>query len=155
MTGRLRKLSPAELDEDQRAVYGAVAGGRRAHGPQLFRLVDADGGLEGPFNAFLLQPKLGFALQSLGAAVRYETGLTDVVDPLGGSYCVERLTADLEAEARRQFAVIDGMGGMVAAIEAGYPQREIAESAYRDQQAVASPRISVSTRRCSRQRPPA
>src|SRR5262245_58023654 len=66
----------------------------------------------------------------------YETGLADVVDPLGGSYCIERLTADLEAEARRQFEVIDGMGGMVAAIEAGYPQREIAESAYRDQQAV-------------------
>jgi methylmalonyl-CoA mutase, N-terminal domain len=66
----------------------------------------------------------------------YETGLADVVDPLGGSYCIERLTADLEAEACRQFAVIDGMGGMVAAIEAGYPQREIAESAYRDQQAV-------------------
>ena len=73
---RLRKLHPAELDEDQRAVYAAVAGGRRAQGPQLFRLVDADGGLEGPFNAFLLQPRLGFALQSLGAAVRYETGLT-------------------------------------------------------------------------------
>jgi methylmalonyl-CoA mutase N-terminal domain/subunit len=68
----------------------------------------------------------------------YETGITDVVDPLGGSYAIERLTADLEAEARRQFSVIDGMGGMVAAIEAGYPQREIAESAYRDQQAVES-----------------
>jgi methylmalonyl-CoA mutase, N-terminal domain len=68
----------------------------------------------------------------------HETGLTDVVDPLGGSYCIERLTADLEAEAHRHFAVIDGMGGMVAAIEAGYPQREIADSAYRDQQAVES-----------------
>jgi methylmalonyl-CoA mutase N-terminal domain/subunit len=68
----------------------------------------------------------------------HETGITDVVDPFGGSYCIERLTADLEAEARRQFDVIDGMGGMVAAIEAGYPQREIAESAYRDQQAVES-----------------
>jgi len=68
----------------------------------------------------------------------HETGLADVVDPLGGSYCVERLTTDLEAEARRQFDVIDAMGGMVAAIEAGYPQREVAESAYRDQQAVES-----------------
>jgi len=66
----------------------------------------------------------------------HETGVADVVDPLGGSYCIERLTADLEAEAHRQFDVIDRMGGMVAAIEAGYPQREIAESAYRDQQAV-------------------
>jgi methylmalonyl-CoA mutase N-terminal domain/subunit len=68
----------------------------------------------------------------------FETGLTGVVDPLGGSYCVERLTSDLEAEALRQFDVIDKMGGMVPAIEAGYPQREIAESAYRDQQAVES-----------------
>ncbi|MFC6612695.1 carboxymuconolactone decarboxylase family protein [Amorphoplanes digitatis] len=43
----------------------------------MFRLVGADGGLEGPFNAFLLQPRLGLALQALGAAVRYETGLAD------------------------------------------------------------------------------
>jgi methylmalonyl-CoA mutase N-terminal domain/subunit len=68
----------------------------------------------------------------------YETGLADIVDPLGGSYCIERLTSDLERDAQRQFDVIDRMGGMVAAIEAGYPQREIAESAYRDQQAVES-----------------
>jgi len=68
----------------------------------------------------------------------HETGLAEMVDPLGGSYCIERLTADLETEARRQFEVIDAMGGMVAAIEAGYPQREIAESAYQDQQAVES-----------------
>jgi 4-carboxymuconolactone decarboxylase len=77
MTARLPKLVPSELDPDQHAVYEAVAGGRRAQGPQLFRLVDADGGLEGPFNAFLLQPRLGFALQALGAAVRYETSLSD------------------------------------------------------------------------------
>jgi 4-carboxymuconolactone decarboxylase len=77
MTARLAKLAPSALGADQRAVYDAVAGGKRAQGPQLFRLVDADGGLEGPFNAFLLQPKLGFALQALGAAVRYETALTD------------------------------------------------------------------------------
>ncbi|MFI7542297.1 carboxymuconolactone decarboxylase family protein [Actinoplanes sp. NPDC049599] len=79
MTGepRLRRLSPTELDDGQRAVYDAVAGGRRARGPQVFPLVDDDGGLVGPFNAFLLQPRLGFALQALGAAVRYETALTD------------------------------------------------------------------------------
>jgi methylmalonyl-CoA mutase N-terminal domain/subunit len=66
----------------------------------------------------------------------HETGVTEVVDPLGGSYCIERLTSDLEIEARRHFDAIDAMGGMVEAIEAGYPQHEIAESAYRDQQAV-------------------
>lgn len=77
MTERLRKLLPTELTEDQRTVYQAIAGGRRAQGPQLFRLRDADGGLEGPFNAFLLQPRLGGALQAVGSAVRYETALSD------------------------------------------------------------------------------
>jgi methylmalonyl-CoA mutase N-terminal domain/subunit len=62
-----------------------------------------------------------------------ETGVTDVVDPLGGSYFVERLTSDIEAEALAYFDTIDRMGGMVAAIEQGYPQKEIAESAYRFQ----------------------
>src|SRR4051812_10200552 len=74
---RLAKLAPTSLDDEQRAVYDAIAGGRRAQGPQLFRLVDDDGGLEGPFNAFLLQPRLGGALQALGGSVRYETSLSD------------------------------------------------------------------------------
>jgi 4-carboxymuconolactone decarboxylase len=74
---RLGKLSPADLTGEQREVYDAVAGGRRARGPQLFPLVDAAGGLAGPFNAFLLQPRLGQAWQALGAAVRYETALSD------------------------------------------------------------------------------
>ena len=68
--------------------------------------------------------------------IAYETGVTAEADPLGGSYFVERLTADLEAEALAYFDAIDRMGGMVAAIERGYPQKEIAESAYRFQQAV-------------------
>jgi len=74
---RLDKLAVEDLDADQRAVYDAIVGGPRAEGPQLFRLVDERGGLEGPFNAFLLQPRLGNALQALGAAVRYETALSD------------------------------------------------------------------------------
>jgi len=68
--------------------------------------------------------------------IAYESGVTGVVDPLGGSYFVEKLTRDMEDGARRYFDEIDRMGGMVAAIEAGFPQREIAESAYRFQQAV-------------------
>jgi methylmalonyl-CoA mutase N-terminal domain/subunit len=68
--------------------------------------------------------------------IAYETGVTAEVDPLGGSYFVETLTNDLEAEALAYFDAIDRMGGMVAAIERGYPQTEIAESAYRFQQAV-------------------
>jgi len=76
-TTRLAKLAPESLDADQRAVYDAIAGGRRAQGPQVFRLIDDDGRLEGPFNAFLLQPRLGGALQAVGSAVRYETSLSD------------------------------------------------------------------------------
>jgi methylmalonyl-CoA mutase N-terminal domain/subunit len=64
--------------------------------------------------------------------------LTDTVDPFCGSYFVEALTRDLEREARAYFEQIDRRGGMIAAIEDGYPQREIAESAYRFQQAVES-----------------
>ena len=70
--------------------------------------------------------------------IAHESGVVDVVDPFGGSYFVERLTSDLERETLDYFARIDGMGGMVEAIEHGYPQREIAESAYRFQQSVES-----------------
>src|SRR6187455_1537376 len=66
----------------------------------------------------------------------HETGLTATVDPLGGSFFVERLTRDMEGEAEAIFEQIDRMGGMVAAIEQGFPQKEIAESSYRFQQAV-------------------
>ncbi|MPY86680.1 MAG: methylmalonyl-CoA mutase [Luteitalea sp.] len=68
--------------------------------------------------------------------IAHESGVANVVDPLGGSYFVEKLTCELEADAYRHFDTIDRMGGMVAAVEQGYPQREIAESAYRFQQAV-------------------
>jgi methylmalonyl-CoA mutase N-terminal domain/subunit len=68
--------------------------------------------------------------------IAFESGVADVVDPLGGSYFLEQLTNELEAGALRYFDTIDRMGGMVAAIEDGYPQREVAESAYRVQQAV-------------------
>jgi methylmalonyl-CoA mutase, N-terminal domain len=68
--------------------------------------------------------------------IAHESGVANVVDPLGGSYFVEKLTSDLEREALEIFATIDGMGGMVGAIEQSYPQKEIAESAYRFQQAV-------------------
>jgi len=74
---RIGKFEPSSLDAEQRSLYDAIAGGRRAQGPQLFRLVDGDGRLEGPFNAFLLQPRLGSALQALGSSVRYDTGLDD------------------------------------------------------------------------------
>jgi methylmalonyl-CoA mutase N-terminal domain/subunit len=68
--------------------------------------------------------------------IAHESGVANVVDPLGGSYFVERLTRDLVDGSYRYFETIDRMGGMVRAIEQGFPQREVAESAYRFQQAV-------------------
>jgi methylmalonyl-CoA mutase N-terminal domain/subunit len=68
--------------------------------------------------------------------IAHETGVANVVDPLGGSWFVEALTRDMVDGTYEYFDTIDRMGGMVEAIEQGFPQREIAESAYRFQQAV-------------------
>lgn len=68
--------------------------------------------------------------------IAHETGVTNTVDPAGGSYFLEKLTDELEEEAWDYFRKIDSMGGMVEAIEAGFPQKEIHESAYQYQRAV-------------------
>ncbi len=68
--------------------------------------------------------------------IAYETGVINSVDPLGGSYFVEALTDKMEKEANAIFDQIDSLGGVVAAIEAGYFQKEIADAAYRYQKEV-------------------
>jgi len=65
--------------------------------------------------------------------IAHETGVTNTVDPLGGSYFVETLTNEAEKGAWDYIKKIDALGGMVAAIERGFPQREIAEASYRYQ----------------------
>ncbi|MBI5402302.1 MAG: methylmalonyl-CoA mutase family protein [Ignavibacteriae bacterium] len=64
----------------------------------------------------------------------YEHGVANVADPLGGSYYVEKLTDEIEAEANKYFDMIDAQGGVIACIENGFFQKEIADSAYRYQQ---------------------
>jgi methylmalonyl-CoA mutase N-terminal domain/subunit len=68
--------------------------------------------------------------------IAYETGVINTVDPLGGSYFVEALTDKMEKEANAIFDQIDALGGVVAAIETGYFQKEIADAAYRYQKEV-------------------
>ena len=68
----------------------------------------------------------------------YEHGAGDVIDPLGGSFTIEKLTTDLEEEAAVLIGEIDKLGGMVAAIEAGYVQRQIEKAAYDHQLAIES-----------------
>ncbi|MFH0800130.1 MAG: methylmalonyl-CoA mutase family protein [Pseudomonadota bacterium] len=70
--------------------------------------------------------------------IEEETGVINTIDPLAGSYFVEALTDRMEAEALRYIDTIDKMGGMVAAIETGYPQKEIADAAYLFQRQVES-----------------
>lgn len=72
-----------------------------------------------------------------------ESGVANVVDPLAGSYFVEELTNNVEAEALEIIAKIDEMGGIVRAVEVGFPQREIADSAFQDQKKVESVERSI------------
>src|SRR5262247_1626157 len=67
--------------------------------------------------------------------IAYESGVAQTVDPLGGSYFLEKLTLDMEKGAFDYFDKLDAMGGMVKAIERGYPQKEIAEASYQFQRA--------------------
>ena len=67
----------------------------------------------------------------------HETGAANSVDPLGGSYMVESLTSDIEREAYEYFARIEDLGGMIPALEGGFPQREIAEASYRFERELA------------------
>jgi methylmalonyl-CoA mutase, N-terminal domain len=68
--------------------------------------------------------------------IGYETGVANTADPLGGSYFLETLTNEVEQGAWKYIHKIDALGGMISAIEQGYPQREIADAAYRYQMAV-------------------
>lgn len=85
----------------------------------------------------------------------YESGVASPADPLGGSYFVEKLTLDMEKGAQDYFSRLDAMGGMVRAIERGFPQREIAEASYAYQRAVeAGEKIIVGVNeQCTEEQP--
>lgn len=77
MAARITTRPPATLTAEELALYEEISGGPRSSGPQHFPLTNPDGSLRGPFNAMLLSPPLGSALQSLGARIRYRGALTD------------------------------------------------------------------------------
>ena len=74
----------------------------------------------------------------MGAVPQYVTGVTDTIDPLGGSYYVENLTSELERKAQEYIDRVEDMGGSVAAIESGYMQTEIQEAAVAQQREIES-----------------
>jgi methylmalonyl-CoA mutase N-terminal domain/subunit len=75
--------------------------------------------------------------------IAHESGITNTVDPLAGSYFVEKLTTETECACYRYFDKIDALGGMVAAIEKGFPQKEIHDAAYAYQQAVERKEVTI------------
>jgi methylmalonyl-CoA mutase N-terminal domain/subunit len=75
--------------------------------------------------------------------IAFETGVTNTIDPLGGSYFVEALTDKLEQQAYEYFAKIDELGGMVEAVKRGFPQREIADAAFDLQREIDDGRRTV------------
>jgi methylmalonyl-CoA mutase N-terminal domain/subunit len=87
--------------------------------------------------------------------IAHESGITETVDPLGGSYYIENLTSEIERRASEYIAKIDQMGGAVKAIEKGYIQQEIQESSYRHQKEIESgKRVLVGVNKFQVQEPP-
>jgi len=119
-TGRRRKLPPAALDAGQRALYDSIVGGPRARQTGSVPLVDDQGCLEGPFNAFLLQPSLGQALQALGAALRYESRLADRAREIAILVVAADKAADFERHVHEPIAQSLGLtSDQLAGIRAG------------------------------------
>jgi methylmalonyl-CoA mutase, N-terminal domain len=88
--------------------------------------------------------------------IAHETGVTNTIDPLGGSYFVEAMTDELERQAYDYFAKIDELGGMVAAVKQNYPQREIADASFELQAEIDAGRrivVGVNEYRQSDERP--
>jgi 4-carboxymuconolactone decarboxylase len=104
---RLRPLRPDELDPDQRAVYDALA-----DPPGRVR-IDPDGSLQGPFDAMLRAPRSGAALQSVGAALRYHSVLTERVRELATLQVAAHHRSDFEWYAHAPIAAAAGLSAAV------------------------------------------
>lgn len=117
---RLAKLPVESLDDEQRALYDSVAGGPRARGPQAFALTDDAGRLEGPFNAMLLSPRVGGALQQLGSAVRFGSSLTGRVREIAILLVAHRWGSEFEIYAHEAVGAQVGLTPTeLAAVRAG------------------------------------
>ncbi len=99
---RLRALRPDELDDEQRRLYEAIVGGRRASQSPLVSPAEPDGSLRGPFNPMLLSPVVSGPLQELGVAIRYGTDLTPRQRELAILAVGERWQSGFERDAHER-----------------------------------------------------
>ena len=119
---RVPRLRPEQLTDEQRRLYQEVLDGPRGQGPQFFPLTDADGVLTGPFNAMLASPRVGTALQRLGAALRYHTDLPDQTRELVILVVAAHLGSDFEWYAHESLARHYGVDDeVIAALRDGRP----------------------------------
>jgi len=106
--GRAPWPAPEDLDAAQRAVRDAIVGGPRGADP-AFALTDAEGRLEGPFNAMVLAPEVGAALQGLGSAIRYRTALTGREREIAILVVAHARNSDFERYAHERVAARCGL----------------------------------------------
>lgn len=106
---RLKRLLPESFSTEQRHVYDAIAGGKRAQVARRSPLIGEDGALEGPFNAMLYAPRVGMALQGLGASIRYETSLSNRVREVAILMVAAQWNSSFEQEAHEPLALDAGI----------------------------------------------
>ncbi len=120
MTGRLKPLAPPELDAEQRALFEAITRGRRSEGRELKDFLLDDGGLRGPFNAWLHAPHVGRPAQRLGEAIRYQTRLPATLRELAILTVAASWRTDYEWWAHSRIARSAGLGDeIIAALKKG------------------------------------
>jgi alkylhydroperoxidase family enzyme len=120
--GRVPRLRPDQLTDEQRRLYDELVHGPRGQGRQFFELTDADGVLAGPFNAMLASPRVGTAVQRLGAALRYQAGLPGQVRELVILVVAARLGSAFEWHAHEPVARHCGVADeVIAALRDGNP----------------------------------
>lgn len=110
-SARLRKLHPSELSVEQRNVYDAIVSGRRSVGAGARYLLDEAGRLEGPFNAMLLNPRVGEALQALGAALRYESSFGGRAREVAVLEVARHCRCEYEWLVHEQVGAAEGLSG--------------------------------------------
>jgi 4-carboxymuconolactone decarboxylase len=109
MTERLPRLHPPFADPHRQALHAALVGGRRGSGPQAFDLTAPDGSLVGPFGLMLQAPHLGGPLEALGAAVRFETSLTDRIREIAILTVAAVADSEFELYAHERVARHEGL----------------------------------------------
>lgn len=134
MPNRHAPIAPSELNGEQRNLYDAIVNGPRGKGKQAFPLTDADGALNGPFGLMLYAPELGHALQDLGAAIRYRSGLSDRVREIAVLQVAVFERSEFELWAHQRLGLEAGLSQEeLQAIASGdfHPADPIEEACYR------------------------